>query len=279
MKVLIAGANGFSGKYLKELLEKKDGIELILSDMQGDLRVCDFTDFSAVSNLIQETCPEQIYNLIGGFTNNYERDYRCNVLATRNILESVAQNGLKSRILLVGSCAEYGRVRTIDNPVQENYPLNPVSIYGLTKVFQTYLMHYYSFAYGLDLVMARPFNLMGQGISSNLFIGRLYEQIKLYRDGKILKISLRNLDSKRDYINITDAVKAYELIMNSGETGEIYNVGSGKSVEIRDLLHKILKENGIPEESVSLEPSIESNKDDVSNIFADINKLESIKTK
>jgi len=245
MKVLIAGANGFSALYLKELLAKKDGVELILSDTRGDLRICDFTDFSAVLDLINETCPDQIYNLIGGFSNNYESDYRCNVLPARNIFESIAQAGLKCRVLLVGSCAEYGKVSETDNPIRESHPLNPISIYGLTKVFQTHLMHYYVLAYGLDLVMARPFNLMGKGMSSNLFVGHLYEQIKAYQEGRILKIALGNLESKRDYIDIIQAVEAYELIMRCGETGAIYNVGSGYSTVMSDLLHKILAENGL----------------------------------
>lgn len=276
MKVLITGANGFSALYLKELISKRNGVELILSDIQGDLLVCDYTDYSAVLNLISETRPDQIYNLIGGFTNNYEIDYRCNVLTTKNILESVAQIGLKCRVFLVGSSAEYGKVSEFDNPVRENHPLNPISLYGLTKVFQTHLMHYYSFTYGLDLVMARPFNLMGKGMSHNLFIGQLYEQIKAYQEGRISKITLGNLESKRDYIDVVDAVEAYELIMNFGEMGAIYNVGSGRSIRIRDLLNRILEENGLTKAAVITEPASKSDRYDVHDIFADISKLNGI---
>ena len=89
-----------------------------------------------------------------------------------------------------------------DNPVSEEYPLHPVSIYGVTKAFQTQLAQFYYRRHHLDLVMARTFNLIGLGISPRLFIGRLQQQIEDYRFGKITKISLGNLEARRDYIPI-----------------------------------------------------------------------------
>ena len=124
--------------------------------------------------------------------------------------------------------------------------------------------------------MARPFNLMGRGISKKLFIGRLYEQIDEYRQGKISKIVLGNVNNKRDYIDVKEAVKYYEVMMKYGCSGEIYNVGSGESVKIYDLLKMILKKNDLDMSVVEKKIINHTNKFDVEEIYADISKLNNI---
>ena len=128
----------------------------------------------------------------------------------------------------MGSAAEYGAIRPEDNPVKESQPLNAASVYGLTKVFQTSLMSYYCNRNNMDIVMARTFNLLGRGLSSNLFVGRLLEQVEAFKKGEQPFIELGNLDNYRDYIPIAEAVKNYARIMDFGEAGTVYHVASGK---------------------------------------------------
>jgi len=82
---------------------------------------------------------------------------------------------------------------------------------------------------------------------------------------------LGNLDNKRDYILIEDAVKKYVLIMESGKTGECYNVGSGKSLRISDILDGILKENDLDMNCVSINNL--DNRIDIKDIYADVKKV------
>jgi len=131
----------------------------------------------------------------------------------------------------------------------------------------------------MDLVMARTFNLFGRGMSKHLFVGRVYDQIKKYKRGEISKITVGNLLSKRDYIDVFEAVKYYKLIMNHGSASEIYNVGSGRSMMMNDLLKKILNEFELSMDII--EVKIESNhgKFDIADIYADIRKLMALKNK
>jgi GDP-4-dehydro-6-deoxy-D-mannose reductase len=174
---------------------------------------------------------------------------------------------------LIGSSAEYGLITEEDNPVREDHPLNPVSIYGLTKVYQTHLMKFYCQVHDLDIVMARPFNLLGKNISSQLFIGRIYQQIEQYKKGEIEKIILGNLDSKRDYITVDEAIKDYETVMNYGTKGEVYNVGSGKTVILSDLLEQILLANDLDLSIIEIKSRNFINKLNVNDIFSDISKI------
>ncbi len=280
-KILITGASGASGTALIEKLRTEDSNNnLSLCDIQNPngqnneekFYELDLTDFSQVDSLIKKIQPEVIYNLAGSFTNNYEIDYKINVEIPRNLFDSVIINNLSTRILLIGSAAEYGEI--LKNPVSESDPLRPITVYGLTKVYQTQMMNYYFKVKKIDVLMARPFNLLSKGISKNLFIGRLYNQIELYQRGKIQKIQLGNLANKRDYISIHEAVEMYRCIMDKGKSGEVYNVGSGKSIRMQELLIDILNSKGLTMDII--ESKKFSSKFDVEEIYADLNKYNSL---
>ena len=136
-------------------------------------------------------------------------------------------------------------------------------------------MKLYVELHGLDVVMARVFNLNGKGISDKLFIGNLYKQIKDFKSNKIKEILLGNINNERDYISVNNAVIAYKKIMKNGKTGEIYNVGSGKPEKIECILNQILKEEEISENFVKTNCKINT-KYDVKTIFANIKKLKKL---
>lgn len=264
MKILITGANGFTGRHLRERLLKKLGSEFFCTDVQE----CNLTNLSQTQELIQRVNPQQIYHLAGSFTNDYSTDYLNNVVTSKNLLDTILQFQPSCRLLLIGSAAEYGIPK--ENPVSEESPLNPTSIYGLTKVFQTQLMQFYVSNFDLDVVMARTFNLLGKGISNRLFVGKVYEQIEQLKKGTISKISLGSLSSQRDYIAVEKAVEYYERIMKCAPKGGIYNVGSGNSLKIKDLLQIMLCENNLDLSSVVEKKEAKSA---VPEIYSDIRKL------
>jgi len=275
MTSIITGALGFTGKYLAESIQGE--IILLARSQKKNSNVikCDLLDTTFINNLIKKYQPKNIYHLAGSFTQNYKNDFNSNLQATKNILDAVKEFSPSSRVLLIGSAAEYGIVKSEDCPITEDAELRPFNIYGLTKIYQKSLMDFYVNSYALDIVMARPFNLYGKGASSLLFIGNLYKQIDLYKSGKISEILLGNLQTKRDYIFIKDAVRHYITIMKSGASGEIYNVASGKPTSTKDLLKKILDEESL-DLSIIKSDSRPIQANDSSVIFADISKLEGL---
>ncbi|MBI5847479.1 MAG: GDP-mannose 4,6-dehydratase [Nitrospirae bacterium] len=277
-KVLITGAAGVSGRNLARLLSTEKEMQICLTDLHVesgvDSFVCDLIDTDAVDRMLAEIRPDRIYHLAGGYYDDYATNYQINVLATKYLLDACLKHELHVRILLVGSAAEYGLVRPEDNPVREDHPLSPVSLYGLSKVYQTELMKYYRNVFDMDIVMARTFNLLGEGFSLKLFVGNLLQQIADYKHGIVDKIRVGNLENKRDYLPVADAVGFYKIIMDRGVSGQIYNVGSGKSVKIRNILNKLISENGIEQSSVvACMENRNASKIDIEDIFADISKL------
>lgn len=280
MIVLILGSLGFTGCNLCDYLNKQNSIRMVRADNRIDGNkvdyVCDLRDYGAVNKLLREVKPDQIYNVAGTITNYYNECYDSNVMITKNLLDVMVSMESKGRLLLVGSAAEYGLVSFDDLPVKETQPLNPVSMYGMTKAYQSVMMKTYRLLYDLDVVMVRPFNLIGEGISENLFPGRLQRSIEDLKSGRIEMIRTGSLGARRDYISINDALLNYQLVMNEGFPGEVYNIGSGKSILLRDLLKDILKEQGLDMSVVDETPVLEKNKLDVPDIYADISKLEGL---
>jgi GDP-4-dehydro-6-deoxy-D-mannose reductase len=280
-KILITGSQGFTGRKLSVLLESRNNVIIYYTGIScsnecNNFYPCDLRDSESVYRMIEKILPDQIYHLAGSFDNIFSTDIASNVLTTQNILESVQKIERKVRILLVGSAAEYGLTESNESPIKETHPLNPASIYGLTKVYQTYLMKLYFESFNQDVVMVRPFNLYGEGISTKLFVGRLYQQIEKLRNKKIDKIRVGNINNKRDYISIEDAISHYERVMEFGEKGEVYNIGSGNPIKTSVIMNEILIKNGINLNQVESNCTKYSKDYDVQTIYADIRKINSI---
>jgi len=271
---LVTGANGFTGRRLFRILREEGG-GAIVGTGRGpgpDIEACDLADPKEVEALLEKVRPTRIFHCVGSFTNSWETDFQTNVATSRNLLESIRQLGLGSRILLIGSAAEYGHVAP--GPVAENTPLHPVSTYGLTKVMQTSLMEFFARQHGVDVVMARTFNLFGEGCSPLLFPGRVLRQAERVREGLDAKIQVRSLDSSRDYLPVQDAVQAYLRIMCHGCRGEIYNVGSGRPTPIKELIQNLISPFGLSMADVEVMGQEDPCKGDVPVIYADIEKLD-----
>ncbi|MSU55799.1 MAG: NAD-dependent epimerase/dehydratase family protein [Candidatus Taylorbacteria bacterium] len=280
--ILITGSNGFTGKHLTALLAKDGATELYFADKKepetsdSRFRLCDFSDSGAVQRLIAGVRPDKVYHLVGTFTNVYETDYTANVLSTKYLLDAILSVSLPCRVLLIGSSAEYGVPQNADTPVSETHPLVPVSIYGLTKVFQHTLMETYVAMYHMDIVMARTFNLLGKGISPVLLTGNIASQVEEYTRGERRKIETADLAGARDYIAVERAVEYYRAIMEKGKTGEVYNVGSGTSTPLRAVVSEVLAEKGLSMDIVTETASPVPGKIVVQRIVADIKKTDAL---
>ena len=272
-RFLITGATGFTGIHMRRFLEKHKISEVHSTAREhgNGIEACDLQDSSLLESLLKNVRPDGIFHCAGSFSNSWETDFRTNVCVTRSLLEALRATGLRCRVLLIGSAAEYGF--TSGGAVQESSPLHPISIYGLTKSMQTALMNYCCRRYGMDIVMARTFNLYGEGCSPLLFPGRVLQQVREVQDGLKKKIEVRSLDSSRDYLDVSAAVGSYLRIMRHGTGGEVYNVGSGQPVRMDGLLLDLISPFGLSMSDVEVLADDAKAKTDVPMIYADITKL------
>lgn len=280
-RILVLGSEGFIGKKFIEFQKALDfpHKNLFMVDIREikkqNYYKCNASNYENLNSIIQKIVPDEIYNFSGSFSNVFEIDYTNNVMVSKNIFDSLIQNKQTScKVLINGSAAEYGFIKETSAPVKEVSSLNPVSFYGLSKVYQTFLAKTYFLRDNVNVFVTRPFNIIGYGISDKLFIGRLISEIEQNITNR-KKINLGNLESERDYLDIDDLLKAYNLIMEKGTPGEVYNIGSGKSIKMLDLLRIFLEVFNIDFKDVEL------NKDfvrrfDVPKIVGDISKLKEL---
>lgn len=271
--VLVTGATGSLGQAVIAHLRKDGHCRVVATsrrhDDEADFQF-DVSDYEQLAIAINRTKPDMILHLAATFVNDFEEAYAVNVEATRHLLEVVQQSGFRTRVVLIGSAAEYGVVRPEENPVREDRVLNPVSVYGLTKAWQTQLAGLYV-SRGMDVVVARVFNLDGPGLSERLFIGRLQKQIDEVLAGRKAVIELGPLTATRDYVTTEEAAEQLLAIAAHGKSGRVYHVASGKPVTMRDILSRYLASHKL-DASIVHEAAALTNRIgyDVPVIYADV---------
>lgn len=282
MTILVTGANGGFGKIFLPILRTKY-LEPVIGTGRSNIESadyfsCDLTDVRSVSCLIAKVKPRLIFHLAGSFTGQFENDFKVNTLSAKYLFDSILAQKLVTRIVVFGSAAEYGAVLAEDNPISEMQPCKPVSVYGLTKYYQTAIAEFYARTTNSDVVIARVFNLAIAGLSQRLFFGRAHAMIEAYKHKQIAKMEFGNLSSERDYIGAEEAVSQLLAIAERGISGEVYNVGGGVPKTMRSLLIEMLSKEGIPTD-VIIETSSEAigrKGFDVPIIYADTSKISTI---
>jgi GDP-4-dehydro-6-deoxy-D-mannose reductase len=165
--------------------------------------------------------------------------FRVNAEGTLNVLRTCTE--LKTeRVVVVLSSEEYGRVEPADLPLTEESPLRPVTPYGAAKCAADLLALQAHLGDGLATIRVRPFGHTGPGQSARFVVPALAARIaRAERDGHD-EIPVGSLDAVRDLSDVRDVVRAYRLLAERGEPGEVYNVCSGVGVSVREVADLLL---------------------------------------
>jgi GDP-4-dehydro-6-deoxy-D-mannose reductase len=249
---LVTGANGFVGGHLVPRLLSADARVFGLV-RPGTSREAAFTaveadllDAAAVVRAVAEAAPDRIVHLAAQSSakdswQSPDATLRVNLLGLLNLLEAVRRAGLLPRMLVVGSAEEYGAVSDASRAIDEDTPLRPCSPYAVSKVAQGYLALQYHLAHKLPIVRTRTFNHTGPGRGAGFAESSFARQIAEIEAGRREPvIHVGNLEAVRDFGDVRDVVRAYLMLIEEGEAGEVYNVCSGHGVRIGDVLDRLL---------------------------------------
>lgn len=291
MRVLITGITGFAGSHLAEYCLGRGDVEVFGTarwrsrmdnirqiEDQITLMDCDLKDNVATRRCLSEVRPDYIFHLAAqSFVPTSWKapvETVCtNMVGEINLFESMRELGLmETRIQLAGSSEEYGMVYEDEVPIKESNPLRPLSPYGVSKVGQDLLGYQYHESYGIKAIRTRGFNHTGPRrgdvfVSSNF--AKQIATIEKRKSDPVIKVG--NLTARRDFTDVRDMVKAYWAVIEKGEPGDVYNIGSGKDVTIRKMLDILLSftdiEITVQEDPERMRPS------DVEILLADNSKV------
>jgi len=245
-RALITGIAGFTGWHMTKLLIE-NSIDVYGFDLPSacydnltcfDVKIFhgDITNSTDVSRVIHLVKPDYVFHLAALlFSDSLAKLFAINVSGTQNILECISNS--QAKVLVPGSGAEYGFVKTNELPVVEETRLHPVSIYAASKVAQTLLTLKCWLKDKSNIYIARPFNIIGPHEPESFVCSSIAKQIiDIEIEKKEGIIHVGNLDTQRDFIDVRDVVRAYWLIVSEGIPGEIYNVCSGEATPITQVI-------------------------------------------
>lgn len=263
MRVLVTGAHGFVGGHLLELLRADHpGVEVFAlvrprggapGPRPGGAAVleADLDDAPAVAAAVAASRPDRVVHLAGQSSVHHSwidpgATLRTNVMGLVHLMDGVRAEGLRPRVLVVGSADEYGIVAEASAPVTEDTPLRPVSPYAVSKVAQSLLAAEYAARGGPEVVRTRTFPHTGPGRGEAFAESSFARQIVEVGAGRRPPVlSVGNLDAVRDFTDVRDVVRAYWALLERGAPGEVYNVCSGRGVRVGDILRRLLAVAGV----------------------------------
>jgi GDP-4-dehydro-6-deoxy-D-mannose reductase len=249
-KILILGHTGLLGRTLADLLRinergaKIHGTSRKKSKKAGlTTHICDIRKAKDVTSLLRSIHPDWIFHAAGSPGAAAPVDlFESHLLSTSILLEAAASlKGKKPRIILAGSAAEYGIIKKSQLPVKESMPCRPINPYGVVKSAQTELARQYA-AQGLDVVMARIFNILGPGLHKGLALSSFIDQVvQIEKRKKKGELKVGDLSAKRDFVDIIETAGALKAIALNGRRGETYNICSGQSITMRSLVDELIR--------------------------------------
>lgn len=253
MRAFVTGGNGFVGTWLVAHL-KEEGDEVVAPRSGFDV-----TDPAVVRAAMAAARPEAVYHVaglahVGHSWEEPEEFFRVNAEGTQHVLQAARRCAPVPTVLLVSSAEVYGKVVPAQLPLQEDSPLRPVSPYAASKAAAELLGLQAHLGYGVPVIRARPFNHAGPGQAGSFVVPALAARIVAAQAGGTRVLRVGNLSPRRDVTDVRDVVRAYRLLVERGQPGEVYNVCSGRDVAIEQLVRRMLALAGA---DLTLEPDPE----------------------
>jgi GDP-4-dehydro-6-deoxy-D-mannose reductase len=260
---LVTGAAGFVGGHLIDLLGAR-GIDVvawyrtggtappdntpIASSSQTTWQAVDLLDAARVRREIAELKPAAVYHCAGaahvGLSwGDTARTLAINVRGTHNLLEGIRHAKVPARVMIPSSALVYAPA---ERALSEDDPLTPTSPYALSKLAQE-MEGVRAIGDGLGVMIARAFNHMGPRQDPHFAASGFARRIADIEAGRWEpEIAVGNLDAQRDLTDVRDTIRAYTSILERGIPGRPYNVCSGRTITIRELLDRLLARARVP---------------------------------
>jgi UDP-glucose 4-epimerase len=249
MQWLITGANGFLGLSVAEYLAGA-GNSVIGMTRQAQLpdwfeRLDYPSTLDAFADVLCTKQPDFILHAagtasVGGSWETPARDFVDSVTTWQTLLEATRRSGLKPKLFFPSSAAIFGDPDHL--PVAEDAARRPISPYGFHKLICEQLAEEYSILWQIPVVIVRLFSVFGPR-QRRLLVWELVEQIR--SSAKSIRLQGTGLE-ERDYLAVSDVAKALDLLAKQRLLNGLrtFNVGSGKSLRVVDLIEALKQLTG-----------------------------------
>lgn len=276
--VLITGIAGFVGQHALYFFQNRgydvSGLGITSFSKVKNYLEADLCDTEKVTNFISHIRPDYIINLAGYASQGRSfkepiAAHQANYLSLVSLMSSITNSKVKLKKLLQVSTSEIYKVS--ERPIHEKSSLALTSPYATSKFFGEKLLS--ESLHNIPFVIARPFNHIGPGQSLNFFLPSIIDQIKQAKNKRV-KINVGNIEVYRDFSAVEDIVAGYAVLLENGKSGEVYNLGSGNSYKLSDIIYMAAEIAGI-EVEIEINPE-KVRKNDAPMRKAEIKKIQKL---
>lgn len=235
-QVLVTGATGFIGRHTVALLEERGMATHACARSTG----CDLEKSGALAPLLGRGITHVVH--LGGRTfvpHSWEDPgafYRVNTLGTQQVLDFCRAEGAR---LVYVSAYVYGVPHTL--PISESHPVAPNTPYNHSKWLAEELCRFYAAHFEVPVAVLRPFNVFGPGQGDDFLIPSILKQAK--SEGTI---TVKDAAPRRDYLHVDDLAEALLLALDLEPRFSLFNVGSGRSISVGELLDLAVRHSQRP---------------------------------
>ncbi len=289
-RILVTGVTGFLGRHLARALSSVSEVDILgiargegpsnRPELPCQMLAGDLTDPVWTQEVVQTILPTHCYHLAGQSRESASwsqpwSTYKSNLHGQLNLLEALATIAPECRTLIASSSAVYGFMSGA--ALRETDPMLPISPYGVSKAGQDLMARQYAISHGLQTMVTRNFNIIGPGQSSSFAFSSFASQIaRAERGEQPALLETGNLDVYRDFLDVQDLLRAWDLVMAQGRPGEVYNVGSGSQYELRTVVGQLLALAEIPMEIKTAAHRQRASRTDPPALQADTRKLRAL---
>jgi nucleoside-diphosphate-sugar epimerase len=256
--VAVLGGTGFLGSAISRYLAER-GHEVVAvarrvpeRDAPDHIRTLDLTEAAPplIADLLQEERVDGIVNAAGGMWGlTDEQMVTANTTLVERLIDAVGRLEHRPRLVQIGSVHEYGVV-PIGTDIGEDTPPRPVMRYGELKLRCTEAVTAATGDGRIEGVTLRIGNVVGNGQPRVSLLGRAADQLAAAdREGARARLELGSLGAQRDFVGLSDAVRAVDIALAAPEVGvPVVNIGRGVAATAREMVCTLIEVSGVPAE-------------------------------